>query len=1024
MKTFSFKFQLFLDLFFISHFIKKRYKFYQKMEFTNELQETDFEEQENENENEESESQTSVSIDHSITIDYYKKLIQTLSKRVNKIKEKLNHNRKIELQFSMLLNKTIENQFGPISDEPSIQKHSVPPLPPIHKESRTEIIRLIHSGTPSEVASFFEKSSVISLLLFSDSSVFDARLKESLMRASPDIQVSFFNSTFHQVKKCGQFIDLLMPLLSQYSTDSLLRSQIFDADSEFGDFFLNFYKKLIKSISELVSVQTIKIVYTTNDFTSFIYPTENFFHIISSTSSACAFLIKKKVNVANFLQKSSSFEIVTEGPLFEDFSDVLSVRFNLSTATNISSTSPAGMVIALSDRKFNGNDESHLSVVVDYISPLLKLVRSLLLHHTPRHFSDIAKSISMLRSDGFDISSYHQKIGEVCGASFCKLMMSKPSNHFKDIAVINEGCEDSIIGKAATSGRSQSCLNPRRNPHFNKEVDDAPQLPKITSMLAQPVKGSDFVFALYNSLRASEFTPAQKSVAESVSRALLPLFEQVRSVRRCACDVEEGDEVRSKFEESLSLVGPMAEYCTEGRLFEYVHDLLSKNNEVRNCLLFVRLISGDVMRFPGGDLVEISDNLMNNDVFYETDKFDLNIDVAGDTKVNRIIVNSSASCTAVITTTGGFDNDNDLDFIRNVTRILIMLAPYVMLDFSLNQCKESQQLLRDSTRFSDSSFSRLINAKVELILFDTPLENDPEIEGAPLLVSIETNRGIEGTLATYDSSMEARAASISYAEWLTSALSKRKLTHSNEGQIYVSLFEEIGLLEVFNISRQELAGWVMRVIHFTDHKSDSGLVFVRDILCRDPWSSFFSEEDRAIVALCSFLRGIEKNWECKSDKETVKLLKKCQTETCASLAAVFASGFGIASNIKSNKRSQLVERMQLFSQKSTMKESGLLVAHVRAMSLRGFKKLNGDVKWLGRAISSLSRIHRFASCDGSEVVKNLVEDFGEEDAKTELFYAERVMLPILSFLSAKDEKLVRISSTVRDSILFARKELH
>ena len=126
------------------------------MDLTNDLQDIDFEEQEQENEteieNQETESQTS--IDRSITIDYYKRLIQSLSNRVNKIKEKLRHNRKIQLQFSMLLNKTVENQFGPIIEEPAIQKQAVPPLPPIHKESRTEIIRLIHSGTPSEVSPY------------------------------------------------------------------------------------------------------------------------------------------------------------------------------------------------------------------------------------------------------------------------------------------------------------------------------------------------------------------------------------------------------------------------------------------------------------------------------------------------------------------------------------------------------------------------------------------------------------------------------------------------------------------------------------------------------------------------------------------------------------------------------------------------------------------------------------------------------------------------------------------------------
>lgn len=922
----------------------------------------------------------------------------------------------------MLLNKTVENQFGPLSDEAPIQKQAVPPLPPIHKESRTEIIRLIHSATPSEVSSYFNKSNVISLLLFSDTSVFDNRLKESLMHSSPDIQVSFFNSTFNQIKKCGEFIDQLIPLLSKFSTDSLLRSQIINTNSNFIDFYRNYYLKLLQSISKLANFSKIKILYTTHDSSSLIYPTENYFHIISYTNSVSGQLFRKRVSILNSPQKNPSFELASEGPVFEDYGNAMSVRFSTSAQNSQASPQAAGAAVVLSDGKFNESDETRLSVVVGYLSPLLKLLRAVFLRAAPADFSRLTRSASSLRKSPDVVPSFTDHLCRLCRAERCRLLLTKDDQIFTEIKSIGEGGE-SLLMRAAAQGRSASYVNARKNAMFNKGVDDDPQLPKISSMLVTPVRGTAFVAALYNSLAATEFGPVQRAMADSFAAALRPLLAQIRERREACAEGEKRARDGASLARTIEAAPGVIRSCFDGSLFEYLAKLSPDNR----FLLFEKISESEALRFPGSDLVEVSDNLSATDFFRETDKFDINIEAANDRDVKRILVTSSPKCTVIVTSHHAEFKPDELHFLKRLSTVLLAAVPFVSVQNSLAQCKASHQLLRDSLRMSCESFSSLISARVELLLFDDPLRSDPDVPGAPLIVSIETARGIEGALVSYDSSSEVKAAVISYAEWLTSALSHKHITtaKNDDKQIdeFTSLFTEMDIQKVFRCSTQKLKEWLRLVMPLrgTPKASVGSLQFVRDCLADESVSARFCESDRLLVVLAAFLRGIHKKWECKADMKTVMRLKKFPRESCALLAAVFASDVGIASGLPDGECEALASRLSLFVRGDTARDAGLLLARARSISMHGFRDGDACTAWLGCCLAELARVHRFSQ--GGAVACSLREEAGAAVMRSELFAAERVWLPMVNFLSAKHRLLAGISGAVRESIVLARKEV-
>jgi hypothetical protein len=76
---------------------------------------------------------SSALIDHSESVLYFKGQVTAAAERIKRLRRRLQYFRKVHIQFSLLLNKMVEMQYGPVVEEVRVTKPTMPPLPPIHK---------------------------------------------------------------------------------------------------------------------------------------------------------------------------------------------------------------------------------------------------------------------------------------------------------------------------------------------------------------------------------------------------------------------------------------------------------------------------------------------------------------------------------------------------------------------------------------------------------------------------------------------------------------------------------------------------------------------------------------------------------------------------------------------------------------------------------------------------------------------------------------------------------------------------
>ena len=957
--------------------------------------------------------------DRSDTLLYYRKRVQLYMNKLMHMRSKIQHYRKVQLQFALLINKTIENQYGPIIVESPQPKPAMPPLPPISKQSRGEVIKQLLNNRPSDISKFVTDSNIVPMSMFTNKSIFDDRLRDSLMRSSPDNQITFVESLIKQIKKCGKFAYKLTPIISKFASDPLLKQQISNASADFISFFRN-YQNFLSEISKLIGFENCKIIYYSSDNLSLIYPTEKYSYIMDIKDSLCGNLIRKKITQVNLPQKDPSFEVISEGPVFEEFKNALSLTFYLNKENK-----PGGIILLLSNSTFNDVVETKMNMVVTYITPLLKIFRSIFLEISPSHHKILKNAISSLCLADKIIPDFTKIISEACSAAECRIIQTKQNECFPELFVLPK--DESIIRQSVKKNAQLSLKSIRYRPDYNKNVDDCPSLPKITSMFIAPLPDTDFIVILYNSLISNEFSPIQKSLFNYILLALPPLLHEFEMKRETSATAEKKRKNAQFYEDAFKLINPTIESINKNKLFEFINNVIKPPLK---CFLFFRSSEDEAIRFPGSEVVEISLNLSEsykpnneddeNGNYYITDKFDYHIEAGEDINAKKIMVNylgPQRNCVCIFTTT---ENDfKDVLFLQNFAKILLSTVPVMYFRDTLGLCKIRQQYLRDCLKMGVDSFSKLIEADVDYEFFDPPLDDDPEID-APLVVSIETPKGIEAALISNDTSDETKTAIITYAQWLTSALTN--CTPIVDDEIFTSFFIECGVIDIFKCNKEKVQEWSSIMLKIVGNLKIENLKFVRDILNEAPWSSWYDRTQKLLIILCSFLQGIEDKWECRTDNITIERLKDCSPQSCPVLASIFGTKFGLADELPDAQISYLVHEMQKYIIGKTSKEISLMLSKVRSISMHSFKVTEANLETLGQAITFFPKIYKY-TLEPKTIVDRIVNEVGDRSKKIDFFFAERIFLPMISYLSQKDERLRTINSKVRDCILEARKSL-
>ena len=942
------------------------------------------------------------------SILYYKSHIKALGKRISILRNRLDYLRKLQVQFSLLTNKSVETYYGALATPPPVQKPTIPPLPPIHRDDHTDIVKFLSSGSPKDVVKFLNTSSVVPRLLFSRTSILDEQLVQTLTRSQPDVQVAFFVRIVEEIKRSGKFFEKMRPLISMFANDPALVSQIQESDASYHVFY-EYYERCLRTMAELIGHEKCKIVYCTADDNSFIYPTEKFNHVIDMDDSLCGVLLKKKERKTEAPKKNPAFEVVSEGPVFEE------QRYVACSILRTVKKAPAGLVLLLSDKPFTERDETHLKLMTKYLAPLLVLFRSIFLRVAPAHFSKLSSAIASLKGSRNVILKFRDQLQEVCSAGLCRLMRTDDNTDAgEDLPVLPQ--ERSLIRDCVNANTTVCYHKPRMRPDFNRKVDDDTSLPRITSMLIAPIDGTNIVAVLYNSMVSSQFTSVQKLMSGYFAYALPPLIFQIMAKRKMDAMNEEFEKEMVAVEKAVKLIAPVVDGLSDGQLFEVVQGALP---DTIGCNLFLIQSEKEAIRFPDYAFVELTDQICPKESGVTiSSSFDVNIDVRGDPNAKEVMIitckdekDSRAVCIFYTRTEDGFDEELRR-FLPRLGNILLFVTPMMYMTHLIDTTGHKIHLLQDTTKTAIASLAKLIDTEVKCTFYENPLSEEPDGD-APLLVSVETEKGIEATLASNDTSETTKSVLISYAGWLSTALNN--IAKRDVGNELVKVLVDLGACKIFKCDEAHIKRWLCAIAEMLPLKRWESYSFVAEVLNKDPWPSWFDEEGRLLITIAAMLRGIEEKWSCKTGKLLIERLRDCDNKSCPALAAVFAPGFGLVDNLDEDSVRRLVKLMDQFVVTAAATCETSILIHVRSVSMHAFKMRGDDQKWVGKAFALFPSFHIFAH-DPDTAGQRLLDECGELGRKTEAYKAERIYLPIVSFLAQRHDNLTYLITAIRDGL--------
>lgn len=963
---------------------------------------------------------TQTQFDQSHTVDFFKLKLESLIKADLRMQKKLKKLHRLQYQLSLLLNKNIDGKYGILPDNSNTPKSIITPLPPIEKGVLSDLLRILHSISPIELRKYISQSGIVEQLIFGDSSIFNSRLLESLVRTPPDIQVSFIVSILEQIRSCSDFYNKLISTISQFSLEGSLKNQLVSPNSNLS-LFLKFYSKSLNHIANICKADECKIIFYSNTNDILLFPTQELTYIISSNDSLSGILIKQSSpSRIEYPRQEKSFEATTEGQLFNSDDPILSVPIKVDKDSTI------GLIILIRhSTKFSITDELISTKVSKYLSPILQHFRSVFVQINPSQYSQLFQCIASLRSNEQSLFKLlKEQFCTLTSATFCKLYINGYEITDPELKQLPQ--EPSLVRKSYETETVMSHKNPRNNPEFNKKVDDESSLSKIQSILIVPVKNSPIMIVLYNPQTSSELTDLQKSLASLLSISLQPLFSsQIEEERK-----QRGEKQQEKtasivsISESLSLVG-------RDEFVESMKQFLPPGVEV--CLYFfideksaLKLPSNEVIQTPKF-LIEIEEEVhfkADSDGFAaKLKELDIQNEVKCLLAIPAVFSDHKTVCT--------FASKKVNTFVENVTfyqkmgRLLLnLLLPHVCR-LQLDSIRERSSLVDGATRLQTESISPFVGAGVGCHFFDKPAKEVPR-PNKPLSIMVETPRGIEATL-TADGpvrSETARSAFVSFAELMSAVLTSKKGQIKEPPAVFLSFLVDLGVLDIFGCTILKFSEWVSKVCSIYEdggvdyQKRIDKACFVSKMIVAKKWEGWFSKEEKIVIVLIVFLNEIEKCWRCTVDDQLVEIFNELNCRPVSGLlcSILFGAGFGICVDSTSlAQKKLLIKKVDDFVIGNNARDFAEVFAHIRVLSLHSFKQSEGAKVWLGISLVLISDIQEFAELN-EEMIRQLAIKMDEIERKKTIHKIDKMFVPMMSFMSKENETIDLILSNIRSSL--------
>ncbi|OHS95734.1 hypothetical protein TRFO_10388 [Tritrichomonas foetus] len=957
------------------------------------------------------------------TVDYYKKKLDSLLRKDAKLQNRLKKLHHLQHQLSLLINKNLEGKYGSAPNEnPNPPKAVIPPLPPIQKGSLSEMLRTLHSVSPNELKRHISKSGIIEQLIFGDSSIFNSQLLSSVMRTPPDIQISFIEGIVDQLRECNKFYHKLIPMLSHFVLEGYLRTQLQSPNTR-PSLFFSFYNKSLKSIADICGSETCQILYTTNEGQNIIYPTEKFTYIIAVEDSLSGVLLQnlKPTRIESPIQEKS-FEVISEGCLFDNNHPILSIPIN------VGQRSTSGLVILSKPSNFSFTEEVVSKIVVEYLTPIFSLFRSIFLHVSPSHFTHLMQTIANLREDKPLFDSVKEQACELTSASFCKLFTCGSTNDYPELKVLPP--EPSLVRRSYEMNTAFSYKNPRNRSDFNKEVDDEITLSKISSLLVVPVKNTPIMIVLYNATKSSEFTPIQKSLASLFTVSLPPLLNQHSMKHKIDRLKQQQDMKMKSLKTTLSSINPLVLNLNTSNFFQAVKSFLPKEISVN---LFYFINQQNVLKFPDHEIIEPSKLISEIDdvEVIKSENIDYENDANGDRNIQALYVIPSFSTTKLVclflsTNLESFDGDG-IEYYQKYARNLLLFLQSYILRYQFDEIHKRQQLIKVTTHFSLKAISSFAGTEIDCHYFEEPYpssNNRPDL-GKATAIMIETSKGIEAAI-TADIKLKAelpRNTLISYSAYMASNLSVKQPIVEPQA-VCVSFFFDNGILDIFGCTIFKFTEWLSHIssIYSTNgfdfYERFEAVKFVNKMFTAKRWEGWFTKEEKLIIILLVLLRYIPQCWRCKVDDSLIDLIKEhAMNNPVIGLytSVLFGAGFGLSDSLSIQKKELLLHTLNDYVIGETSTDISKTSTQVRIISFQGFKNSSESKKWLGRALILVTQFHIFAGND-EKAIEQKAKEMDEIQKKKLIYKFERVYLPMITFLSQRNEPIIQILNNIRTSI--------
>jgi len=916
-------------------------------------------------------------------IQFFINNLEVLKNEIIKEREKLSYLQKVYKQFSMLITKTVIDNYGPIIKEKSIEKPEQLFMPDVHSESQTELIRLILTTAPSDVTRFISQSSVVERLIFSNETVFDEILINSLMRASPDIRVAFISIVIDRFKNCGAFLEKILPMLSGISLHPALCGQLLDSGSPM-DEFLGFYNSFLNDLCSLLGFKQCKILYKTDENT-LLYPSDKYDSIINIDSTLCGELLNlaRAQRIHNPYNREL-YQTSSEKCIFETNEPVLSKRFSFGSSNG------AGIIMFFNSKPFSESDETYIDIVAYYIAPALYLIRHVFLYITPSSFLTLTSYLSKLYQENGQLSQIESVICEMVNASQCKLFAQEPIKGFPNVTVLKD--EPSIIRWAVSTGKPQLIVLPRFNPHFRKDIDDIVELPRINSMYVSSVPNTKMIIVVFNSISSNIFTPKQLSKISFFIDSISIVAEHILSIKDMKASNEsktnEVENILKVYDSFRALVSGIQQDC----FYEEVLSLVPKGISVQ---LFYSIDHNRAIEFPSMKIGEIP----------HFDRTEKNFIISNDDGSSRLVlfsVNSSELCI------GLFSGKNEVftsECINTLTKFgssLLLVFPWFIRRNTLNEVFKFRNDVRNILHFDTEALSRVIGKNISCEIFEKPISKLPNTN-ALYTIPVETHRGIEAVISCEENEIDNKIKDTLnvYAVWLMSALSYRRFSVYGATEASNLLIEQ-GFAKFFKCSEQHLISWVCTIksvfqsngIEFNDQFEKYKYIYT--IFNQLEWKSIYTTEEFYIFLTICFIFGIHKFWQCKTDSKTLGFSKTCHKESRPLISVIFGNGFGIGYQLKDTDIIPLLVIVENLAMGSSFLNTIEVVSHLVFLKDKEFKYLQDSKFWIAKALIILrdSRVYIRPSLDHKSYNK-----------KSILVQLEKIFVPIYSILMMENPSI-------------------